>query len=167
MEADNEGCPSGGFAHWLQSDRQWRWKLEALEKIIVPKLRQLEVTHVILPGDTLDFRQGTASRTPERVNQISIVANLFRSLDVPSYLLLGNHDDEESCTFLEKLGGPKIVQNDWVELGKGIGAFLMPGGRDKETTLEALQLLDGSRFQKRILVLHELLPLFHDQQFLG
>lgn len=143
------------------------WRLDALENVIVPKLRQLSITHVILPGDTLDFRQGISSRTADRANQIGVVAKLFGILGVPSYLLLGNHDDQESCTFLEHMGGPKIVQNDWVDLGNRVGAFLMPGGRDKEIILESLHHLDVSRFDKRILVLHENLPIFHDPEFLG
>src|SRR2546425_7317689 len=127
-----------------------RWKLQALEQIIVPKLRELKVTHLIFPGDTLDFTHGRSSRTAERPQQIRAAAELFRSLDIPGYLLLGNHDDEESCTIFEHLGGPKIVQDNWVELGNGLGAFLMTGRREKETTIEALQHLDVSRFEKKI-----------------
>jgi len=68
---------------------------------------------------------------------------------------------------LHRMGGPEIVQNDWVNLGDGAGAFLLPGGRGKEIILEALEHLDVSRFEKRILVLHEDLPICHDLDFLA
>lgn len=144
-----------------------RWRLEALQNVIVPKLRELRVTHIIFPGDTLDFSQGgLTSRTAERPKQLQAAAEFIHGLGVPCYLLLGNHDDEESCTFFEGMGGPKIVQNDWVELREDIGAFFMPGRRDKEASIEALQLLDVCRFKKKILILHEDLPIFHDPGFL-
>src|SRR5262249_15268069 len=93
-----------------------KWKFQALERTIAPKLRDLKVTHLIFPGDTLDFAPGASKRNTERPQQLQLAVDILQNLGLPSYLLLGNHDDEESCGFFERMGGPKVVRDDWIEL---------------------------------------------------
>src|SRR5260370_14344963 len=90
-----------------------RWKQQIIKEVVVPQLKELNPTHLIFLGDTLDFKQGVSSMTAERPNLVAFVAEQFGILSLPSYILVGNHDDWDSCQFLEKMpGGPTIVTDD-------------------------------------------------------
>jgi hypothetical protein len=141
-----------------------RWKERALREVIVPELRRREITHIIFAGDTLDFQPDASRFSPERPELLQSAAAQLTG--VPSFLLMGNHDDVESCNFFQVLGGPRLVQDDWIALDGNVGAYLMRPRQDTGRACSALKNLDVSRFQSRILVLHEDLTVFQDQEFL-
>ncbi len=143
-----------------------RWKERALREVVVPALRENHVTHIIFPGDTLDF-QGASTTSAEKPELLRCAVQELKPWSAQSFLLLGNHDDPQTCTFFQHMGGPRIVRDDWVELGNETGAYLMAPRQEKSRARSAVDQIEDSRFKSRILVLHEDLDVFHDDGFLS
>lgn len=143
-----------------------RWKQRALQDVLIPELRRHEVTHIIFAGDTLDF-QGLSSLSADRPDLLRFTVDQLATTSAQMFLLMGNHDDRESCRFFEHMGGPRIVQDDWVPLDISTGAYLMAPRQDKLVARSAIEQLNVSLFRSRILVLHEDLDVFHDGGFLA
>lgn len=142
-----------------------QWKQKALEEALIPKLRGLNPTHILFAGDLLDFTRTLSG--DERPNLIKSASDQFRAVIEQSYLLMGNHDDIDSCKTMEHMGGPKIVSDDWVKLSDNIGVFFMRGRQDTQAACSALADVPTLGFDKKILLLHEDLPVFHNEQFLA
>jgi hypothetical protein len=143
-----------------------RWKQRAFQEIVIAELRREQVSHIIFAGDTLDFK-GSSTLSADKPNMLQFAVDQLSTTSAPSFLLMGNHDDMESCQFFEYMGGPRIVKDDWVSLGDSIGAYLMGPRQDRVQARSALDRLDTSAFSSRILVLHEDLQVFQDQDFLS
>jgi hypothetical protein len=170
--ADQKGVPTMNLAiladlHLGSKDiGDGRWKERALREVVVPALRDHHVTHIIFAGDTLDF-QGTSSTSPEKPKLLACAVEQFKTTSAQSFLLIGNHDDVQTCTFFEHMGGPRVVRDDWVQLDNKSGAYLMAPRQDTFQARSAVDELDVSHFDSRILVLHEDLEIFHDEGFLS
>jgi hypothetical protein len=123
---------------------------------------------LIFPGDTLDFKQGALSVSDQTQPElVDFLAKQFSIHIAPGYLLFGNHDDHRSCSYLERLGGPKLITDGWVDLGGGVGAYLMCGTQNKVIALKKLKDLNGGEFARKVLVLHEDINVFQDNDFLN
>lgn len=143
-----------------------RWKRQALHEALIPELRRQQVTHMIFAGDTLDF-QGPSALSADKPDLLRFAVEQLAATSAHTYLLMGNHDDIESCQFFQHMGGPRIVQDDWVSLDTSTGAYLMAARQDKLLARSAIEQLDVSLFRSRILVLHEDLDVFLDEAFLA
>jgi len=143
-----------------------RWKQRALKEVVIPALRQHQVQNVIFAGDTLDF-QGSSSSSAQKPELLRYAADQLAGASAKTFLLMGNHDDVESCQFFQYMGGPRIIRDDWVSLHDQAGAYLMAPRQDALQARSAIEQVDISAFSSRILVLHEDLNVFHDGGFLA
>jgi UDP-2,3-diacylglucosamine pyrophosphatase LpxH len=143
-----------------------RWKQRALQEVVIPALRAHQVEHVIFAGDTLDF-QGSSSSSANKPEQLQHAVDQFAGTSAKTSLLMGNHDDMESCQFFRIMGGPRIVRDAWVDLDDKAGAYLMAPRQDTLQARSVIEQVDVSAFNSRILVLHEDLNVFHDEVFLA
>lgn len=143
----------------------WRKGVEIFDRIIVPALKENDVSSIIFAGDTLDLRDYKFSDGRKMTERF---VNALRKLDAESFLLIARHDMEDFCEYAEDLNGPKVVKDSWINLGSGIGAFLM-GEKygNKESVLNVLKNISTEKFEKRILVMHDEMKIIRDDDVLS
>src|SRR5260370_3330637 len=128
-----------------------RWKQSGLQEVVIPALRQHQVQHIIFAGDTLDF-QGSSSSSADKPQLLRYAVDQLVGTSAKTFLLMGNHDDVESCQFFQYMGGPRIVRDGWVPLHDQAGAYLMAPRQDTFQARSAIDQVDISAFSSRLLV---------------
>jgi len=124
---------------------------------ILPGISEEQPELVIFLGDTLDPLSGRSVPTWPRGDRLSerFVEALVDNEIKNAYILRGNHDYIEPLRNISKMGGPTLVDNDWLIIGETGFYFFSSRYPNHQKAIDDIGSIPDVNIKNKILLMHE------------
>ncbi len=124
---------------------------------ILPRIRDEKPDILIFMGDTLDPRSGRTDPRWPRGDEVSLrFVQTFKEIEIENaYILKGNHDYIEALKNISEMGGPSLIEDDWI-IQKDTGFYFFSSRYpDLEKAIKDLKSIPPANVKNKILLMHE------------
>jgi len=124
---------------------------------ILPRIREEKPDILVFLGDVLDPRSGRTDPRWPRGDEVSLrFVKALKKMGMGNvYILRGNHDYPEALGNISEMGGPSLIEDDWI-IQKDTGFYFFSSRYpDLEKAATGLKSIPDINVKNKILLMHE------------
>jgi len=124
---------------------------------ILPRVKDEKPDILIFMGDVLDPRSGRTDPRWPRGDEVNLrFVKALRETGIKNaYLLRGNHDYIEALKNISEMGGPSLIEDDWIIQGNTGFYFFSSRYPDIQKAIKDLKSIPPANVKNKILLMHE------------
>lgn len=150
--------------HLFSSEIRGNWPEDSFtvfKERILPTIRSEEPDVVIFLGDVLDPHSGKSDPRWPRGDEVSgkFVEALKKADIKNAYALRGNHDYIEPLRNISEMGGPLLIEDDWLKIEDTAFYFFSSRYPNLKKAADDLKLIGDVDAKNKILLMHENLSI--------
>ena len=128
---------------------------------ILPRIKAEDPEIIIFLGDILDPHSGRSDpRWPRGAEASEMFVHALKDAGITNaYSLRGNHDYPEALRNISDMGGPKLIEDEWLRIGGVAFYFFSSRYPNIKKAAEELKQIPDISAESKILLLHENLSI--------